>query len=498
MKKIISLLLALTIGSTAAVSLTGCKLLDRLNEGETLRVILLGEKPEGFDEVQAEMNKILEPELGMKVTYEFFDAASIGEKMKLKMAEKDTFDVVWTGYANPYQAAVQMKGLYDISPLLDNIKMKDGSTVKMSDVIDQAFIDSAKVKGSVYGIPCIQVNCNPRCYSVFTSVAEECGLDVEGMEEAALNVTDYDSYAVYLNKITEEKAKVKAKRPDLIQSAQEPRACTIYETLEAGIALRKDGSRELVIMDETPEMQLSFKTLHEWYKKGYTSKDAATKLNQVQSVEDKKQQPWFESSYKPGQEITDERTYGEPLLYSLMHAPYMGRTNPLATMLSVGANTKHPEAAVKYLYMINSNKELYNLLCFGIEGKHYTKNEDGTVKLVDGSAFEDMANKAWAMGNQFNAYVMEGQPADVWEQTEKMNEDSIKSPALGFVPDLSQLTTEVAAITNVQAEYKARRECGTNDPAEWYDEYIAKLKTAGIEKVRDELQKQYDEFLASK
>ncbi len=33
MKKIISLLLALTIGSTAAVSLTGCKLLDRLNEG---------------------------------------------------------------------------------------------------------------------------------------------------------------------------------------------------------------------------------------------------------------------------------------------------------------------------------------------------------------------------------------------------------------------------------------------------------------------------------
>ena len=102
MKKIISMLLALTISSTAAVSLTGCKLFDRLNEGETLRVILLGEKPEGFDEVQAEMNKVFEPELGMKVSFEFFDPASMGEKMKLKMAEKDTFDVAWTGYANPY------------------------------------------------------------------------------------------------------------------------------------------------------------------------------------------------------------------------------------------------------------------------------------------------------------------------------------------------------------------------------------------------------------
>ncbi len=498
MKKIISFLLALTISSTAAVGLTGCKLFERLNEGETLRVILLGAKPEGFDEVQAEMNKIFEPELGMKVTFEFFDPASIGEKMKLKMAEKDTFDVAWTGYANPYQDAVQMKGLYDITDLLDNIKMKDGKTVKMSDVIDQSFIDSAKVKNRVYGIPCIQVNANPRCYAFFSSVVEECGIDVEGMEEAALNVTDYDSYAKYLNKITEEKAKVRAKRPDLELSHEDPRASTLYELISAGVALKKDGSRELVILDETPEMQLSFKTLWEWYKKGYTVKDAATKATQVKTTDDRKKQAWFETTYKPGQEITDKKTYGEPMKYAFMHEPYMGRTNPLATMLSVGANTKHPEEAVKFLYMINSNKELYNLLCFGFEGKHYTKNEDGTIKLVEGSGYGGMATKAWAMGNQFNAYVMEGQPLDVWEQTEKMNEEAIKSPALGFVPDLKNLTTEVAAIANIQAEYKAKRECGTNDPAEWYDEYIGKLKTAGIEKVRDELQKQYDEFLASK
>ena len=498
MKKIISMLLALSVAATAAVGLTGCKLLDRLSEGEALRVILLGEKPEGFDEVQAEMNKILEPELGMKVSFEFFDGASIGEKMKLKMAEKDTFDVVWTGYANPYQAAVQMKGLYDITDLLDNIKMKDGSTVKMSDAIDQSYIDSAKVKNRVYGLPCIQVNANPRCYSIFSSVAEECGIDVEGMQEAALNVTDYDSYAAYLDKITAEKAKVRAKRPDLRSSIEISRACTIYETLESGIALKKDGSRELVILDETPEMQLTFQTLWEWFRDGYTAKDIATRITQVATVEDIKQQAWFESTYKPGQEITDERTYGEPMKYAFMHEPYMGRTNPLATMLSVGANTKHPEEAVKFLYIINSNKELYNLLCFGLEGKHYTKNEDGTVKRIEGSGYEKMSNMAWAMGNQFNAYVMEGQPLDVWELTEKMNDESQKSPALGFVPDLSNLTTEVAAIANVQAEYKAKRECGTNDPAEWYDEYIAKLKTAGIEKVRDELQKQYDEFLASK
>ena len=444
------------------------------------------------------MNKIFEPELGMKVSFEFFDGASMGEKMKLKMAEKDTFDISWTGYCNQYQTAVQMKGLYDITDLIDNIKMKDGSTVKMSDVIDQSFIDSAMVKGRIYGIPCIQVTSNPGCFSIFKSVAEECNIDVEGMQEAAFNVKDAETYAAYLNKITKEKAKVKAKRPDLRQPPMSARKATIYEEIEAGVGVKKDGSREVVILAETPEYQLSYKTLWEWYRDGYTAKDIASTGDQVQSAEDKKQQPWFESTYKPGQEITDEKSYGEPLVYARMSPPYMGRTSSLLTMLSVGANTKHPEEAVKFLYMINSDKDLYNLLCFGIEGKHYTKNEDGTVKMIEGSGYEKMPNKAWAMGNQFNAYVLEGQPIDVWELTEKMNDESVKSPMLGFVPDLSGLTTEVAAIVNVQAEYKARTEYGTNDPAEWYDEYIGKLKLAGIEKVRDELQKQYDEFLASK
>ena len=498
MKKIISLLLALSVSSTAAVSLTGCKLFDRLNEGETLRVILLGEKPDGFDEVVAEMNKVFEPELGMKVSFEFFDGASMGEKMKLKMAEKDTYDVCFTGYCNPYQTAVQMKGLYDITDLMENIKMKDGSTVKMSDIIDQSFIDSAKVKGRVYGIPCVQVTSNPGCFSIFKDVAEECNIDVEGMQEAAFNVKDYDTYAAYLKKITAEKAKVKAKRPDLIHPTVMSWGSTLYETIEAGVGIKKDGSREVVILAETPEYQLAYKTLWEWYRDGYTSKDIASTAGQVQTTEDKKQQPWFESTYKPGQEITDERAYGEPLVYALMSPPYMGRTSSLATMLSVGANTKHPEEAVKFLYMINSNKELYNLLCFGFEGKHYTKNEDGTVKIIEGTGYEKMPSKAWAYGNQFNAFVMEGQPLDVWEQTEKMNDEAIKSPMLGFVPDLSSLTTEMAAVANINAEYKAKRECGTNDPAEWYDEYIGKLKTAGIDKIRDELQKQYDEFLETK
>ena len=183
MKRIISALLSLSIAATMAVSLTGCKLLDKLQEGETLRWIVLGEKPADFEQVLEKMNEIIEPELGMKVSVEFIDAASMNEKMKLKMAEKDPFDVCFTGYCNAYGTAVQMKGLYDITDLLDNIKMKDGSTVKMSDVVDQFYLDSAMRNGRIYGIPNAQVNSNPRCFMILESTAKAAGIDDSYLEQ---------------------------------------------------------------------------------------------------------------------------------------------------------------------------------------------------------------------------------------------------------------------------------------------------------------------------
>ena len=501
MKKIISALLSISMAASMAVSLSGCKVFDKLKEGETLRWIVLGEKPADFDSVLAEINKIVEPELGMPVSVEFIDAASMSEKMKLKMAEKDTYDVCFTGYCNSYHTAVQMKGLYDITGLLDNIKMKDGSTVKMSDTIDQFYLDSAKVDGKIYGIPNIQVNSHPRCFMILESTAKAANIDVDGWKSAALNATDYDSYKSYLDKTTEELTKllnVKDKLGLKTIGGPSPRAPMIYETIASGVALKVDGSEELVNVYETPEMKLEYETIRDWFNKGIINRDAASKGETVATVVEQKMSGTWEASWKPGQDTQDIEVYGEPIKYVYMQAPYVKMSNPLATMLSVGANTKHPEEAVKFIYMINSNPELYNLFCWGIEGTHYTKNEDGTVKFVEGSTYGDMSRNAWAYGNQFNGYVLEGQPLDVWEETKKMNDDAIKSPALGFVPDLSGLTTEIASVANVEAEYKAKRMWGTDDPANWYDQFLADLKTAGIDKIKAELQKQYSAFLANK
>ena len=497
MKRVISAVLGLSVAATMAVGLTGC---GGGSGSDTLTWVCIGEKPADQDTVMSKLNEMLEPELGMKLDIQYIDAASFTEKTKMKMASSEPVDLYFTGYVNDYQTAVSMGGLYDITEKMENIKMSDGSTVKMSDVIEDYYIQSAMVNGKIYGIPCIQVISNPQCIVMKKSVADECGVDLEGLENLAVNNTNMETGKALMTKLTGELGKIKEKRPDLYTiNSFNPMTTNINEEIIGGVGIKKDGSSDdIFILDFEDEAKYSYGVIREWYEKGYIRSDAASAPS-MSGVESENAHGMVVGTWKPGQDIYYKNQHdGEAPAYALLAEPYVGRKSALATMVSVGANTKHPDEAIKLIYLLNSDKELYNTLCWGIEGKHYTKNADGTAKEIEGSGYEKIAQNAWKYGNQFNAFVMEGQPADVWEQTAKMNDDAKKSPVLGFVPNVDELNSEIANIANVQAEFAAKKGSGTSPVDEWYDDYVAKLKTAGIEKVRDELQKQYNEWKASK
>ena len=79
------------------------------------------------------------------------------------------------------------------------------------------------------------------------------------------------------------------------------------------------------------------------------------------------------------------------------------------------------------------------------------------------------------------------------------NDGAKKSLALGFNFDSSSVKTEVAAVANVRAEYQKLIENVVADPASGIlDEYITKLKEAGIETIIAEKQAQLDAWLAGK
>ena len=68
----------------------------------------------------------------------------------------------------------------------------------------------------------------------------------------------------------------------------------------------------------------------------------------------------------------------------------------------------------------------------------------------------------------------------------------------GFNFDNSLVKDKVAAMASIGAEYFFALYSGTIDPVKYVPEYIDKLKKAGIEEVKAELQKQLDVWLATK
>ena len=492
MKRIISAILSVILAASMGAGLSGCG--GKKTEGGTLTWYVFGDKPQDHDAVMEKANEIIKAEIGMELDLEYIDSASYEEKMKLKMASGEAYDLAFTGYINPYQKAVDMGGLYDITDLLKEEGFDDS-------IMPQFYFDVATVKGRIYGIPNVQVVSNPRCIMMDKSLHDEIGADFPAIEKAACSAKTYEDVEKYALMIDELFEKVHKARPDLyvFNPDSDIIRCIRYEDLIGGVSILKDGSTtKLELLRDTKDAQLAMRKVREWYEKGYIRNDIASVGTAITSNEEARKIAVRAATWKPGQEDSVAAKYGEEQVTALIHVPFIYRDMPLKTMTSVGANSKHPREAVKLLKLINTNKELYNLICWGIEGTHYTVNEDGRITVIPDSGYDKIGTNAWKYGNQFNSLVRDGQPIDVWEQTEEMNNEAALSPMLGFVPDTDYIATELSNISTIEDEYKAKKNFGTAAFEDYFDEKCKKEDEAGIKTVLEELQKQYDEFLSSK
>ena len=72
------------------------------------------------------------------------------------------------------------------------------------------------------------------------------------------------------------------------------------------------------------------------------------------------------------------------------------------------------------------------------------------------------------------------------------------SAVLGFFFDLEPVSTVVAVFVNVMDEFGKSLYTGSVDPDEYLPKLQEKLEATGIDKVIEEMQKQIDEWKASK
>ena len=189
-------------------------------------------------------------------------------------------------------------------------------------------------------------------------------------------------------------------------------------------------------------------------------------------------------------------------MVALIGEAYLDTTSVNALSWMVSSTSKVPEAALKFLNLTFTDKDIINTLIYGIQDRDYVLDADGFVSYPEGKDASSVPYTAQlscgTLGNFFLMYPMAGTNKDslVWE--EEQNQKAEKSPAMGFIFDSSEVKTEYTAVVNVIQQYLPGLLCGSVDPKTVIPEFRDKLSAAGLDAIIEAKQIQLDAWLANK
>lgn len=449
-------------------------------EVPTVTWIIARDKQSDMQSVLDAANEIIEPAIGAKLEIQTIDNASYNERMNMYMASSTVFDMCFTGFVNKYKTAVDRGGLLVIDDLIKN------ETTTLWDNIPEYMWEGAKINGKIYAVPNVQTVAAPSGVVIPKDLADKYGLDPSSIKRMG----DLEPFL----------AAVKAGEPNMYpyrsNYGMNPWMMPDYENFEGDIvAIKKDDPEGTPVLLRTlPEFREAVEQVRDWYEKGYIRADVASVGDDTQDYNMGKYAV-SHTTIKPGVEAGLKNDFGKEFYAIALGDPYVSMGNITNTMTGISRTSPNPDKAIKIIEMVNDNEELYNLLCFGIEGKHYNLTEDGRVSAIKDSGY--YPNADWMFGNQFKALLTENLPADVWEQTEKQNDEATKSPLMGFVLNTDNIVNEISQCTSVNNEYGVIHN-GTDDPANYFDEYLRRLDEAGQQKILEEVTRQVNEFKANR
>jgi putative aldouronate transport system substrate-binding protein len=263
-----------------------------------------------------------------------------------------------------------------------------------------------------------------------------------------------------------------------------------------------DPNAEVVNIFETTEARQVLDTLRHYYKEGFINKDAA--LREPGGLKRGAKVFWKSSSGGPLPETSWSKDRGYKVVSNPVTPTVVTTESVRGGIMAVNANTKHPVECIKFLNLLNTDPEIRNLFNYGIEGVHYTLDEQGQVALIPtkdshGDLFPDApagyTGVQYTQGNWFILKTMGGdnpEPLDKWDQFRKYNADVIKSTVLGFTPDLSKFTVQTDNFEMIWKKYYPSLMTGSVDVDTILPKFNEELKQAGIDEVLQEVQTQLD------
>jgi len=445
--------------------------------------------------VQDAMNKILRDKINATIKLQNYSWADFATKVNLMNASGEPYDLVFTSFwYNVYEKNVSDGNLL----ALDNLLTTAGKGVFAS--MNAGVWKATKINGKTYAVPNNQIQAFPGGFAVRKDLATKYGLDVT-------KITKFSQTEDFLKA-------VKAGENIVPIAANADNPCgQLWDRgiLDNILGATANGYTILVKSDDPKAKAFSIawedgnfgeavRLARKWNLAGYYDKDITPNTEVAAATKAGKHAIVYNVATKPGAALETKAQWGFDMLCQTTQAPVLTTNGIRATLTGIGARTRSAERSMLYLNEINTNVELYNLLCKGIEGKHWVwvdkaKKVIGFPQGVTAQTSTYNPTSDWMFGCQFNAYYTDAAQVGAWEETQKMNNEAVKSVLLGFSFKPDPVKTEIAQIQAAAGEMEVPLMRGMLDPATALPKFQKSLKDAGIDKVITEMQKQIDAWL---
>lgn len=499
LKKWIGIILCLTM----AVSLCACGKGKQTASGEDPNTVpkdsyeinwyLLGTPQADIEVVENAVNDYLKDKINATVKMTVMESGQYKQKMSTMISAGEYFDIAFcASWMLDYSANAALGAFVPLDDYMDTY-LKD-----VKEIVPASFLDSSRVNGTMYALPVYKEGAGQYGWIYRKDIADKYGIDMtkyktleeflpvaEMLKEKETSIQypiDWDASASYQKYIYN--------YGDFARPVQE---------YNIGVSYVDGADTTKIVRYEDAGLKYSgedvYNIMREYYKKGLVKQDAATAKDLRARFNSGKTFCYVEA-LKPGKAVELSKDCPYPIAQAgvtpIVESPLPG----LGSMMAISSTSKNPERCARFLNLLNSDPYLKNLVVHGIEGKHYEKVDDKTVKIFDDTKYS-MYNSTWSIGNVFLDYITTKDDPNKLTDLLAFNENAVKREANQFTFNPEGLELEMAEISNVYKKYGTIGAEGSVDVdfkavnAEMHKE----LDAAGMPKLIEAMQEQYTEYL---
>jgi putative aldouronate transport system substrate-binding protein len=468
--------------------------------------VSMGPVQRGLKEVEDAVNAITIPALNIKIKYTQSEVGAYSNQINLMMASGEKMDLLGTtpsGSAS-FNSLVAQNQLADITGLLDT---HGQGIVKAINDVTPGLLEGTTVDKKIRGVTVLMNKVTSHYWCIRNDLLKKHNIDVSGVKSLS-----------QIEAILEKMKQAEPNMSPLVPSGSAGMVLTQpgifyndsfsdpirYDFLgdsgnRVGISFMTDINKVVNHYKSDP-WKKSLDLMRKWYQKGYIYRDSSVNTQMAEElVKSGKGFSWFSESELGAAAAKSSQSGYEIITVKMADMPITSGVIRRLTW-TIPSTSKEGEAAMRFLNMMYTDERIVNLLAWGIEGRDYVVKADGTVGYPAGVTASTVPYHSadFLFGSQYLTKVWEGSSPTLRQEALALNRSAPRSELLGFAFNNTAVSNEISAITNIIQKYRAGLQSGVSDPAVENPNLVRDLDAAGAEKVITEIQRQLNQWLASK